>query len=157
MKVILLQDVEKLGKKFELKEVKNGYARNFLIPNNLAKPATKEALKWLEVQKEMIEKGAEEHLKSVQDTASKIDGLEIIIPVKVGDKDQLFEKITVAKIIEKIKEAGFEVKKNQLGLAQPIEALGEFLIKIKFDDNIEAEIKVIVSAEETKSEEKEEE
>ena len=56
MKVILLQDIEKLGKKYDLKEVKDGYARNFLLPGKLARPATKEALKWLENQKELIEK-----------------------------------------------------------------------------------------------------
>ena len=94
MKVILLKDVENVGKMFEIKTVKNGYARNFLIPEGLAKPATREAVKWVEMQKEILEKKAEDELKTVQETVSKIDGLEVLISVKVGDENQLFEKIT---------------------------------------------------------------
>ena len=147
MRVILLQDVENLGKKYEIKEVKSGYARNFLFPKNLAKAATKEVLKWLETQKEIESKKAEEALKKTQDVASIIDGQEIIIAVKIGEEGQLFESITSQKIIEKLKESGFEVKKNQIDLLEPIKELGEFPIKIKFEHNLEAEIKVIVTEE----------
>ncbi len=151
MRVILLKDVEKLGKKFEIKEVKDGYARNFLIPRGLAKPATKEAMKWLETQKEIEEKKAEEELKKIQEVASAVDDQEIIIPVEVGDQDQLFESITTQKIAEKLKEAGFEVKKNQIELSEPIKELGEFPVKIKFEHNLEAEIRVIVTKKEEES------
>ena len=147
MKVILLQDIEKIGKKFEIKELKNGYVRNFLVPNGLAKPATREALKWLEVQKEFLEKKAEEELKKIQGVASGVDGMEVIISVKVGDQGQFFEKINAQKIIDKLKEMGFEVKKTQITLDQPIETIGEFPVKIKFQDNLEAEIKVITTEE----------
>ncbi len=144
MRVILLQDVEKLGKKYEIKEVTNGHARNFLIPQGLAKAATEENLKWLEVQKEMEAKKAEEELKKVQEIASAIDGQEIIIPVKVGEDGQLFESIASQKIYEKLKEFGFEIKKGQIDLPTPIKELGEFPVKIKFEHNLEPEIKVIV-------------
>ena len=144
MRVILLQDVEKLGKKYEIKEVKPGFARNFLIPKGLAKPATKEALKWLETQKEAEDKKAEEELKRVQGQASVIDGQEVIIPVKIGEEGQLFESITSQKISEKLKEIGFEIKKTQIDLEEPIKELGEFPIKIKFEHNLESEIKIIV-------------
>jgi len=157
MKVILLQDIDKLGKKFEVKEVKNGYARNFLIPQGLAKPATEEALAWLDVQKEIKEKKAEEDLQKIQEKASAIDDQEIIIPVKVGDEDQLFESVTSQKIAEKLKEAGFDVKKNQIDLAEPIKELGEFPVKIKFEHNLESEIRVIITKEEKEKEKKEEE
>lgn len=144
MRVILLQDVENIGKKYEIKEVKNGYARNFLISKGLAKPATKEALKWFEVQKEIEQKKAEEELKTIQELASKIDGVEIIIPVKIGEKEQFFEKITSQKIAEKLKEMGFKVAKNQIDLKEPIKELGEFPIKIKFPHNLESEIAIII-------------
>ena len=144
----MLKDVEGTGKKFELKEVKDGYARNFLIPQGLAKQATPEALEWLGVQKEIAEKKAEEDLKKIQTVASAIDDQEIIIPVKVGEDDQLFESINVQKIAEKLKEAGFEVKKSQIDLPEPIKELGEFPVKIKFEHNLEAEIKVIINKEE---------
>lgn len=147
MRVVLLQDVENLGKKYEIKEVKDGYARNFLIPQGLAKLATEEVLKWLETQKEIEEKKSEEELKGAQELASKIDGIEVIIPVKIGEEKQLFEKITSQKISEKLKELGVGVKKSQIDLVKPIEELGEFPVKVKFEHNLEAEVKVIVTEE----------
>jgi len=145
MKVILLQDVKNVGKKYEVKEVKNGYARNFLIRNSSAKAATKEALEWLKVQKDTLEKKAEDALKTAQELATAIDGFELIMSVKVGDEGQLFESINVQKIAEKLKESGFEIKKSQIDLKEPIKEVGEFPVKIKLDHNLEAEISVIIS------------
>jgi large subunit ribosomal protein L9 len=147
MRVILLQDINKLGKKYEIKEVTNGYARNFLLPKGLARVATKQALKWLETQKEIEEKRAEEELKKVQQIASELDGLEITIPVKVGEEGQLFESINNQKILEKLKEIGFVIKKSQISLEEPIKELGEFPVKINLDHNLEAEIRIIVTEE----------
>jgi len=149
MRVILLQDVENLGKKYDVKEVKNGYARNFLIPKGLAKPATKKVLEWLAAQKEIEAKKAEEELKRVQAATSAIDGQEIVIPVKIGEKEQLFESITAQKIVEGLKKAGFDIKKSQIDLAEPIQEIGEFPVKIKFDHNLEAEIRITVVEEES--------
>lgn len=148
MKVILLKDVEKIGKKFEVKEIKEGYANNFLFPKGLAKQATREALIWLDMQKEIEEKKAEEGLKEIQETASSISGRELIFNMKVGDQDQLFESITAQRIVDKLKEEGFEIKKSQIELLEPIKELGEFPVKIKFEHNLEGEIKVIVNKEE---------
>ncbi len=144
MRVILLQDIKKIGKKYDVKEVADGYARNFLFPQGLAKEVTEQTLKWLEMQKEIMEKIAEENLKQTQETASKIDGLEVIIPVKVGEEGQLFESINRQKIAEKLKEGGFEIKKSQIILEDYIKELGEFPLKIKFEHNLESEIKIIV-------------
>ena len=147
MRVILLQDIDKLGKKYDIKEVADGYARNFLIPKRLAKLATKKVILWAEAQKEIEGKKIEEGLKKVQDFASKIDGLEVIFSLKVGEEGQLFESITSQKISEKLKELGFGVKKSQIDLAEPIKELGDFPIKVKFEHNLEAEIRVIVTEE----------
>ncbi len=147
MKVILLQDVEKLGKKHDVKKVADGYARNFLIPKGLAKPATKEAMAWIEMQKEIESKRNEEELKKVQEFASGLDGLEVLIPVKIGEEGQFFESISAQKISEKLKELGFDIKKNQIDLAEPIKELGEYPIKIKLEHNLESEIRVIVTEE----------
>jgi large subunit ribosomal protein L9 len=144
MKVILLKDVQDLGKKYEVKEVKNGHARNFLIPQGLAKVATKQALKWLESRKDVIEKEIEEDLKKTQEVASVLDGLELNIPVKVGDEGQLFESINAQKIADKLKEMGHEVKKSKIILEEPIKTLGEFPIKISLEHNLEVEIRVII-------------
>ena len=108
MKVILLQDVEGLGKKYEIKDVKSGYARNFLLPKKLVRAATKQALKWLADQKEVIEKEAEEDLKKEQALASSFDGLELNIVVKVGDEGQLFESINAQKM------AAFPLKQRMI-------------------------------------------
>lgn len=147
MKVILLQDVDKVGKKYEVKRVASGYARNFLIPKGLAKLATEKSLEWLETQKEILKKKAEEELKTVQGRASGLDGLEVIIPVKIGEEEQLYESISAQKISDKLKEAGFNIKKSQIALKEPIKELGEHPVKVHFEHNLETEIKVIVTEE----------
>lgn len=144
MKVILLQDVEGTGKKFDVKEVADGHANNLLIPQGLAKPATKEALAWLAMQKELTAKVAEEGLKKAQTLASSLDDMEVNIPMKVGDEGQLFESVNAQKIAERLKEMGFEVARNQIKLEQPIKDLGEFPVKVAFEHNLEATISVII-------------
>lgn len=148
MRVILLQDIDNLGKKYEIKEVKNGYARNFLLPKKMVKIADQKNLAWLKKQIQREEKKAEEALKRVQAIVSKVDGQEIIIPVKIGKKGELFEKITAQKISEKLKEMGLAIKKTQIELKESIKELGEFPVKIHFDHGLEAEITVIVTEEE---------
>jgi len=150
MRVILIQNVEKLGKKLDVKKVKDGYARNFLIPKGLAKPVTAISMKWLAKQKEIDAKRVEEELKKFQALASSIDGREVIISVKTGDEQQLFESVNAQKIAENLKESGFDIKKTQIDLPEPIKELGEFPVKIKLEHNLEAEIRVIV-VEEKKS------
>jgi large subunit ribosomal protein L9 len=147
MKVVLLKDVEKLGKKYEIKEVSDGYARNYLIPRGLAKIADEDSIKWAQAQQEIEEKKAAEELEKVGKIVSQLDGLEIEIPVKVGEKGQLYEKISSQKIAKKLKDEGFDIKKDQIEIPEEIKELGEFEVKIKFEHNLEAEIKLIVTEE----------
>jgi len=147
MKVILIKDIEKLGKKYEVKEISSGYARNYLIPKKLAVQATDKLLKWVEVKREEQEKKAEEKLEKVTNSVSKIDGLEVEISVKVGEEDQLFEKINQQKISDALKELGYDIKKTQIELKEPLQEIGEFPVKLKFPDSLEAEIKVIITEE----------
>jgi large subunit ribosomal protein L9 len=147
MKVIFLKDVEKIGKKFEVKEVAEGYARNFLLARNLAKPATPEALEWLEMQKDIVSQKQEEDLKTIQDIASSLDDLEVAMPVKVGDEGQLFESINAQKIADRLKEMGYGVKKNQIKLESSVKEVGEFPVKIVLEHNLEAEIHLIITEE----------
>ena len=147
MKIIFLQDVEKTGKKYEIKDVAAGYARNFLIPKGFAKLADEKVIKWAEMQKEISAQKTEKELEETQKIASSVERLELVIPVKIGKEGQLFESINAQKIVEKLKEAGFDVKKNQIILDKPIEEVGEFPIKIKFEHNLEAEISIIVAEE----------
>lgn len=147
MKVILLKDVEKIGKKFDVKEVADGYARNFLIPKKLVQLATKQALEWAEVQKSIQHQKVEEELKSTQDSASQLDDLEVTISVKVGEEGQLFESIGAQKIADRIKTMGFAIKKEQIQLEEPLKETGEFQVKVSLEHNLEAEIRVIITEE----------
>ena len=147
MKVILLEDVDKLGKRLEVKSVADGYAKNFLLSKNLARVATKEALKWLDIQLEMKKSEDEAKLKEVQALVSKMDGLELSFEMKIGEKGQLFESLNNQKIKDKLAEEGFDVSKSQIDLAEPIKELGEFSIKIKFDHNLESVVKIIITEE----------
>ena len=147
MKVILLQDVPKVGRKFDVKEVAEGYAKNFLFAKNVAKPATPEALEWLELQKDIVAQKAEDDLKHMQDLASGLDDLEVSMAVKVGEEGQLFESINAQKIADRLKEMGYDIKKNQVGLEDPIKEAGEFPVKITLEHNLEADIRVIITEE----------
>ncbi|MCL5011077.1 MAG: 50S ribosomal protein L9 [Patescibacteria group bacterium] len=147
MKVILIQEVEGLGKAFETKEVNDGYARNFLFPKKLVRDFSSANEKWAQEQQAKQEAEAAEALKEVAKMAGKIDGLEIEMPVKIGDKGQLFEKVNSQKIASKLQDMGYDIKKTQVDLAGDIKELGEFEAKIKFDHGLEANVKLIIVAE----------
>lgn len=148
MRVILLQDIPNIGKQYEIKQVKDGYARNFLFPKKLAEPATKTAIKKLEKIKEKKVLEAEQDLFLAQKTATRLDGQEMVFFVKTGEEGQLFEAISAQKIVAKLKEEmGIEIKKNQIILEKPIKEMGEFSIKINLDHQLEAKITVIVEPE----------
>ena len=144
VKVILLKDIENIGKKGDIKKVANGYARNFLFPKKLVKIASKEAIEELEKQEELEEKKAEEELKVVQEVIKKIDGLEIEMPVKVDEEGKLYGSIKEVEISKILTEKRFNIKKKQIKIPQPIKEIGEHQVTILFDHNLEAEIKIIV-------------
>ena len=123
-----------------------------MIPKGLVKVATDEAIQWANDMQALEAEKAAQELEEVGDTASDIEGLEVEMKVKVGDQDQLFEKINAQKIAAKLKELGHNVKKSQVELKNDIEELGEYDVKVKFEHNLESDIRVIVIADE-KSEE----
>lgn len=148
MKVILFQDIEKLGKKFEIKNVERGYARNYLIPRNLAKVATKKIMQWAEVQRGINRQKEESRLKETQALISKINQTELSFALKVGDKGQLFEALTAVKIKTALKERGFDLLKSQIKLEKPIKAIGEFSVDIEFDHNLSSTIRIVITKDE---------
>src|SRR5580692_2999019 len=109
MKVLLKSDVPKIGKKGELLDVKEGYARNFLIPNGLAIEATGGTMKQYE----------EEKKDDAQALAAKIKGLTVTLRHKAGDEGRLFGSITSAEVSEALKQKGFEIDKKQIVLDEP--------------------------------------
>lgn len=145
MKVILLQDIENLGKKHEVKEVADGYAKNFLIPQGLVKPASPENLKWLETELAKQSEKAEKELKVVQELVTRVDGVELELGLRLNKEGKVFGSINKAKIAKKLREQGFNIKSTQVQLEKPIKELGEYPIKISFAHGLEAEITVIVS------------
>ena len=144
MKIILLRDIKKLGKKFEVKEVSPGYARNLLIPNGYAILADKQSLKRLESQKNIEMKKTEERQKENEKMIKELEGKEIKIDTKIGDKGQLFETINEQKIADKLKEMGFVVEKSNIEINEPIKCQGEYLVRLKLDNNLEGKIKIII-------------
>ncbi|HNZ84115.1 MAG TPA: 50S ribosomal protein L9 [Candidatus Pacearchaeota archaeon] len=148
MKVILLDDVAKIGKKYDVKEVADGYARNFLIPKKLAEQATPAKLAKLDELRKIAQSEAEDRLKKIQELATKLDGQELTITEKIGKEGQLFESVNSKKIAETLEKAGYNIDKKQIEIEKPIKELGEFDIKINFDMGLEATIKLIIVGEE---------
>jgi large subunit ribosomal protein L9 len=147
MRVILLQNIEKIGKKREIKKVADGYARNFLFPKNLAVLATAEELEKNDELKEAEAKQAEEELLLFQEIAGQIDGLELEIAAKVSEEGNLYGAVNEAQIAEALTAKGFAVKKEQVKLETPIKELGEYEITVGFPHNLEAKVKLIVVGE----------
>lgn len=144
MKIILLKDVKKLGQKFEIKNVKPGYARNFLIPQKLAILATKENLIWCERERQKIEREKEKREKEKLLLLEKLKNFQLEIGAKTGIKGELFEKITEEKIAEFLKEKGALVKKENIILKEPIKRVGEYEVKVSLGEKLETKIKVII-------------
>ncbi|MFH1938269.1 MAG: 50S ribosomal protein L9 [Patescibacteria group bacterium] len=144
MKIILLEDVENIGKKDEIKKVADGYARNFLFPNKLAVLATKSELAKLEEREKIKEEKAEEELTIFQKVASELDDFELEIFAKISEEGKLFGSITSSKISEKLKENGFKIEKEWIKLKDPIKEIGEHEVSIELPHNLEVKIKVII-------------
>jgi large subunit ribosomal protein L9 len=147
MRVILLENVENLGKKWEVKEVADGFARNFLIPNGLVKPATMTEVQEAERRRAEEEERAKKELEKVETVASRLDGYELKVPMAVGEDGQLYASVNAQKISSLLMEQGFRVEQKQIRLENPIKELGEFPVTLEFDHGLEAEIRVIVEAE----------
>ncbi|MBI2108584.1 MAG: 50S ribosomal protein L9 [Parcubacteria group bacterium] len=146
MKVILLQDVPKVGKKYEVKEVKNGLARNFLIPKKLVEIATAGTLKKLEIFKEKNKQEEEEKNKALRDTLSALSNKTITITVRAGDMGSLFAKITAKDIANAIKkEYNVNLPEELIILEEPIKKIGEYDIVAEVGEKKE-KLKVVIKA-----------
>jgi large subunit ribosomal protein L9 len=147
MKVILLERVKKIGDKLEVKNVSDGYAMNFLIPQKLAVEASEANLKRFLKQKEKVAEEKQKELEMQKQAVEKINNQEVHFKVKVGDKDQLFEAINDKKISEKLSELGFKIDKEDIKLEHPIKDLGDHKVEIDFGQNLKALIKIKIEKE----------
>jgi large subunit ribosomal protein L9 len=147
MKVILLKNVDKLGKEGEVKEVADGYARNFLIPQNLAAQATEQVLQ--EAKSSAIKKSKEEQmdLEETQKMAEQLDGRELFIKVKEKD-GTLFGSVNEKTIAKSLSDEGLKVEPQNVKLEEPIKEVGDYDVRLELDHGLEANIKVILVPEE---------
>ena len=159
MQVILKKDVQNIGEAGDLVTVKDGYARNFLIPKNFAEVATEGALKNREQNIARIKAKQEKLHQEALAKAAEIEKLgQIELSAKAGESGKLFGTITTKKLCEELKEkANIEVDKKTVSLNAPINKIGEFTMLIKLTSKVKTELKVIVTASEVVKESIEEE
>ena len=164
MKVVFIQDAPNVGRKNEVKDVADGYARNFLFPQNLAKPATEQALKAISAEKAREEREKSEEYQKYKALVDKLKSLTLTFkvrivprPTKVGrdpgpeglgrEKGRAFGSVTAVKIRDALKKQGIEVEKDWILLEESIKTSGEKMVKIRLPQEFVGEVKVIVEAE----------
>ena len=131
MKVILQKDIKGVGRKFDLKEVSEGYANNFLFPKNLAERADKDAIKRMEKLKESLEKEKETEEKLLEDQVKILQTTKIVLSRKTNEKGHLFEKVHPKDVVLAIKNSvGFDLNEEIIEIKNPIKEIGEHKIKI---------------------------
>jgi len=153
MKVILKEDVKALGSIGDIVNVKDGYARNYLIPKKLAIPADEKNLKEFLHHKRMIERKLNKVKIQAEELKKKIEDIELTIKQKVGKSGKLFGSITSLVLEKELEKVGLNIDRKKILLQEPIKTLGNFKIKVKLHPEVIAELKVNVIQEEEKSEE----
>jgi len=144
MKVILREDVKDIGTAGQMVEVKSGYGRNYLIPRNLAIPATDANLKAIgeiEKQKTIREKKQRREAEVIKE---RIEELSISIPVRVGEEDKLFGSVTNKDIAELMEKEGVKIDRRMIHLEEPIKSLGVYTLPVKIEKEVTADLKVWV-------------
>lgn len=144
MEVVLKKDHDKLGKAMEIVTVKDGYARNFLIPEGIAVIATEGNKRAVAESKKHFEKREGKKIKEAQEQAKQIEKVPCTIKVKVGEEDKMFGSVTSQEIADFLTKEGFAVTKRDVDLAEPIKQLGVYTVKINLHKDAPANLKVWV-------------
>ncbi|MQR94211.1 50S ribosomal protein L9 [Fictibacillus phosphorivorans] len=147
MRVIFLQDVKGKGKKGEVKNVSEGYARNFLFPKNLASEATSGAMATLQGQQKSEEKKQQAQLEEAEALKAKLAEMTVTIKTKTGEGGRVFGSVTSKQIADGLKEQGIKIDKRKIELPEPIKALGYTNVSIKVHQQVTATVKVHVTEE----------
>ena len=145
MKVILLEDVKALGKKGQIVNVNDGYARNFILPKKLGLEANNKNLNDLKLKKANDEKIAQEQLEEAQELGKKIEAGKVELAIKVGEGGRTFGSVSTKEIAAAVKEQmGYDIDKKKIQLNEAIKALGTHNVPVKLHTKVTAELKVVV-------------
>lgn len=145
MKVILLEDIKTLGKKGEIVEINDGYARNFILPKKKGLEATPKALNDLKLKKSNDDKLAAENLAKAQDFANELATKQVEVKIKTGNDGRVFGSVSTKEIaLEAKKQLGYDLDKKKMQLDVPIKNEGTYHVTIKLHPKVSAELKVIV-------------
>ncbi|MFW5769972.1 MAG: 50S ribosomal protein L9 [Spirochaetota bacterium] len=147
MKVILQKDIPNLGDAGDVKEVADGYARNFLLPKRLVIQYNESSERAIRHQKKLINFKKEKGRSQSEKMAESVANLEIKIIAQVGEEDKLFGSVTSMDIAKHLAEKGYQVDKRKIQLDEPIKKKGEYEVPVKLDEGVAATIKVIVDKE----------
>jgi large subunit ribosomal protein L9 len=144
MEVILRHAVENLGKPGDVVKVKNGYARNYLLPHNLAYEATPGNLKRIQQERQRLEAAEAQRRDAAQGIASKLEQVSLTFSARVGDEGKLFGSVTASDIAQQLAQQGFEIEKRQIDLHEPIKSLGVYRVPVRLHADVKPEIRVWV-------------
>jgi len=144
MELILRADVQHLGKIGEVVKVKDGYARNYLLPNGLAYPATEANKKRIAYEGERLVKQHAAEKSAAETEATRLADVKLTFEVKVGEEQKLYGSVTASDIQRKLEELGIKVDKRKIDLAEPIRELGEYKVGIKIHPEVRPEVQVTV-------------
>src|SRR6202008_2087212 len=147
MQIILQEDVDKLGHRGDVVNVKPGYARNFILPRKLGIEATPGNMKALERIRTSLAKKTATELEAAKKQADLLSGVSVSFRRKTGENDQMFGSVTTADIAEALAAQGFKIDKRQVQLAEPIKSIGEHEVTIKVFREVTAAIRVTVDKE----------
>jgi len=142
MKVILKEDISSLGRMGDLVNVANGYARNYLIPQNKALPATHKNLKALEQQRQILLQKREREKHRAQNLAAKLTTLTCEIPKQVGEEGKIFGSVTTMDIAHCLEEKGIKIDRKKIILDQPIKHTGEYEVPVKLHPEVQTFLKI---------------
>ncbi len=147
MKVILIKDVQNLGSAGDVKDVADGYARNFLIPSGYANIATQSAIKQSEEAKIKKAKQAEEELKTAEELSGKLEGVSVSVKAKADESGKLYAAVRGEEISKSLAAQGFNVDKNKIIIKGPIKEIGEYEVIAALEHGLEARLNLTVEAE----------
>jgi len=142
MKIILRETLENLGEIGDVVEVKDGYARNYLIPRKLAYEANTRNLNQLEAQKKQLDRKIEKDKLNAEKLRDELEKVSLTIQMKVGEDGKLFGSVTTQMIADELKDKGFDIDRKKIVIPEPIKALGIYTIEMKLHKEVEAKVKV---------------